>query len=487
MEWLEGKLLKEYIEENLSNKRKLSKLANDFLEMCRTLRENKISHGDLQEGNILIDKNSNIKLVDYDSVCIPEIEGEKELVSGLKGYQHPSRFKGAKASLKADYFSELVIYISILVFSEKSDLWNKYQVKDTQYLIFNESDFEDFENSEVYQDLQKLSQSVKSLTRIVSGYLRESNYRNLTAFENFLIAPKIISFNASKKEILQDKSIEISWNVENEDTISLNNGIGNVIGKKSISISPNQTNKYKLTAENAFGKTEEEITINVLPLPKIKEFRSKQQKIEYGKETQLVWDVENIEKVELHWLGNMEVASNKGEKNITNTEHTNYKLVVTALDGITKEEKEILVQVFKRVEIKYFVSDLQFVIESLPITLTWDTENADKIIIEDNFGTQTDVTTKNTLEVIAKRNTRFFKIFASDPLGNNLEKRIDITVDERQRVNINMPSIELPKLNLSLGQTVIEESSFEFAFTEAKKKHQPLISFKRLLNYLYDK
>src|SRR5690554_4938840 len=104
MEWLEGKLLKEYIEENLSNRSKLSKLAKNFLEMCKTLRENKISHGDLQEGNILVDKNSNIKLVDYDSVCIPEIKGQKELVIGLKGYQHPSRFKSKGASLKADYF-----------------------------------------------------------------------------------------------------------------------------------------------------------------------------------------------------------------------------------------------------------------------------------------------------------------------------------------------------------------------------------------------
>jgi serine/threonine protein kinase len=188
MEWLDGILLKDYIEKHLNDKAKLESLANDFLEMTKTLREAKISHGDLQEGNILVDDSGKIRLVDYDSICIPEIEGQKELVTGLKGYQHPSRFKNSKASLKADYFSELIIYICILGIASKPELWDKYQVK---------------------------------------------------------------------------------------DTISLNNGIGNVIGKKSISISPNQTNKYKLTAENAFGKTEEEITINVLPLPKIKEFRSK--------------------------------------------------------------------------------------------------------------------------------------------------------------------------------------------------------------------
>jgi serine/threonine protein kinase len=131
MEWLDGILLKDYIEKHLNDKAKLESLANDFLEMTKTLREAKISHGDLQEGNILVDDSGKIRLVDYDSICIPEIEGQKELVAGLKGYQHPSRFKNSKASLKADYFSELIIYISILGIASKPELWDKYQVKDT--------------------------------------------------------------------------------------------------------------------------------------------------------------------------------------------------------------------------------------------------------------------------------------------------------------------------------------------------------------------
>lgn len=487
MEWLDGKLLKEYLEENLGNKNKLTKLANDFLEMCKTLRENKISHGDLQEGNILIDRNGNIKLVDYDSICIPEIEGQKELVTGLKGYQHPSRFKAGKASLKADYFSELVIYLSILALSENSNLWNKYQVKDTQYLLFTETDFEDFANAEIYNDLQKLSNSIKSLTRILNSYLSENNYLNLTSFEHFLKAPKIINFGSNEKEVLKGKTIELSWNIENYDKISINNGVGNVTGKHSISVSPTNTATYKLLAENAFDKTENELNITVLPLPNIKEFRSKQQKIEFGKETQLVWDIENAEKVELHYAGNMEVVGNKGEKNISPTDHTNYKLIVTALDGVTKEEKEITIQVFKRVEIKRFASDLEFVVESLPIKLSWDIENASKITIEDNFGTQTDITNTSDVSLKVRNNLRYFKIIASDPLGNTLDKRIDVTVKNIPPVPINLPKIELPYLDLSFGQKVLENTSFELAFKEAKKVQKSFNPFKKLVDYLYDR
>lgn len=488
MEWLEGLLFKDYIEVNLSNKSNLTKLANDFLEMCKILRRNNISHGDLQEGNILIDKSGKIKLVDYDSVCIPEIEGQKELVTGLKGYQHPSRFKSKGCSLKADYFSELVIYLSILAFSENSNLWYKYKVKDTQYLLFSENDFEDFGNSEIYKDLQKLSNSIKSLTRILNDYLKESNYLKLTAFENYLTAPKVISFNTNTKEILQGKPIELSWYIENFDTVSLSNGIGNVTGKQSLSVSPTQTIAYKLTAENAFDSIDKELLITVLPLPKITEFRSQQQKIEHGKETQLVWNIENAQKVELHYVGNMEVVSYKGEKTISPSEHTNYKLIITALDGITKEENEVTVQVFKRVEIKSFVSDLEFVVESLPIQLSWETDNATQITLSSNYQPDIDVTNKSKIEQKPKRNLIYYLKASNDLFTSTKQINIEVqslpSMPRLQNIIPNtkslIPTFELDFKNIS--NNLLSNSEIEFdKMMQSQKNFNLKNSLKKLL------
>jgi hypothetical protein len=41
-----------------------------------------------------------------------------------------------------------------------------------------------------------------------------------------------------------------------------------------------------------------------------------------------------------------------------------------------KRRKEITIQVFKRVEIKSFVSDLDFVVETLPVKLSWEIDNS---------------------------------------------------------------------------------------------------------------
>lgn len=267
MEWLEGILLKDYIEKHLNDKAKLEKLANDFLEMSKMLRENKISHGDLQEGNLLVDDSGKIRLVDYDSICIPEIEGQSELVTGLKGYQHPSRFKNSKASLKADYFSELIIYLSILGLSVKPDLWGKYQVKDTCYLLFTEIDFENIESSQIYNDLKGSSLLVDKLLIVLKKFTDETNYLNLRPFENYFIPPKIIYFKSDRTSIISGVEVTLNWKVEGADDIEISEGIGKVKESDSITVKPNSDRNYKIIATNKFGVDEQQIHISTFPTP----------------------------------------------------------------------------------------------------------------------------------------------------------------------------------------------------------------------------
>ena len=183
----------------------------------------------------------------------------------------------------------------------------------------------------------------------------------------------------------------------------------------------------KLTAENAFGKTEQTIEIEVLPQSKILEFKSKHQKIGFGNTTQLVWNVDNVEKVELNIGGRIELLTNKGEKNINPTEHTNYILITTALDSITKTEKEVTVQVFKKIEIISFQSDFQFVVQSIPITLTWQVENANKIILEDDIGKQIDVTNNSKFVEQIKKDSSY-RIRCTNDLFDAVSDKIAIHV-----------------------------------------------------------
>ena len=129
MRWIEGITIKEYICKYRQSKDKLIALAENFLAMTRSLHEQSLAHGDLQHGNILVSNDHQLYLVDYDSFYCPQLKGEEDTVTGLPDYQHPARKSNKAVSEKLDYFSELIIYLSILAIAESPSLVDKYKVE----------------------------------------------------------------------------------------------------------------------------------------------------------------------------------------------------------------------------------------------------------------------------------------------------------------------------------------------------------------------
>jgi len=181
MEWADGMVLKEFIQQNLNHSNLLKQAAREFLQMTKTLHENMIAHGDLQHDNIIVQQEANkvqFILIDYDSLFIPEFSNMKDHIVGLPSFQHPSRIKNAhqaKATEKLDYFSELVIYVSIMALAEHPELWNIFDLDTAEGLIFSQSDFEQPNQSKAFEQLDKLSRDVKIGLDILKSYCYQSD------------------------------------------------------------------------------------------------------------------------------------------------------------------------------------------------------------------------------------------------------------------------------------------------------------------------
>ena len=168
MEWAEGETLCDFIKQNLQDARCLKTAAAEFQKMVAALHTHQISHGDLQDGNILLERNGtdvNIKLIDYDSLFVPALRGQPDsIIVGLPEYQHPQRIAGGGgANEKVDYFSELVIYLSILSLAEKPNLWSQFGDRTERGLLFTVEDFKNPDQSDVLRELENLSPAVKEL------------------------------------------------------------------------------------------------------------------------------------------------------------------------------------------------------------------------------------------------------------------------------------------------------------------------------------
>lgn len=192
MEWADGVSLRDFISQNLKRPSLFKVVADAFEKMVATLHTHQIAHGDLQDGNILLQKNGNsveIKLIDYDSLFVPGLRGQLDSIRGLPEYQHPIRMAAderTQATETVDYFSELVIYLSFLALSEKPALWDECKDKTERGLLFSEADFENPSQSSIFGELAKLSPDVQQLASTLKDFCTRTGIERLEPLEAIL-------------------------------------------------------------------------------------------------------------------------------------------------------------------------------------------------------------------------------------------------------------------------------------------------------------
>lgn len=139
MEWIEGETLNRYVETHLGDPQALRGMGQHFLDLACALRQRGIAHGDLQHGNILVTRGS-LRLIDYDGMYVPGLDGMSSHELGHRNYQHPQRTE-LDFGPSTDVFSAWSIYLSLLVLSVAPSLWQLTGAGD-ESLLFCRADYE---------------------------------------------------------------------------------------------------------------------------------------------------------------------------------------------------------------------------------------------------------------------------------------------------------------------------------------------------------
>jgi hypothetical protein len=154
MEWLDdATTLLSYINESIENNNPLDSICTQFYKMASDLRRNSIAHGDLQHGNLIVSRG-DLRLIDYDCMCVPMTSGFTSDEDGLPDYQHPAR-RGGKLSASMDHFSILVIWTSLYALTLDPTLWNRW-VREEERLLFCKKDFLDPSGSLLIHELRSI-------------------------------------------------------------------------------------------------------------------------------------------------------------------------------------------------------------------------------------------------------------------------------------------------------------------------------------------
>ena len=154
MDWIDGRTLNEYVDFLVtgSNAVALTTLAVNWRELVALLQRSEFTHGDLQHGNIMVDQEGQLRLVDFDGVWIPQLAGQAPPTEfGHPNYQHPGVHVWDRW---LDTFSALVIYLSLIALGKDPGIW--LALYNSKNLLFAKNDFFPPFKTEVWKQLAAL-------------------------------------------------------------------------------------------------------------------------------------------------------------------------------------------------------------------------------------------------------------------------------------------------------------------------------------------
>ena len=157
MEWVRGIHLHRFAEHHLHDPSMLHALADQWRILMAQLRTARMAHGDLSDGNVLVDRQGRLRLVDYDAAYLPMLANDPPNELGKPNYQHPARLRSDSYEYgyyaeNMDAFSALVIYLSLRALADDPERWDRYHTGEN--ILFRQADFEHPGDTDIWYDLR---------------------------------------------------------------------------------------------------------------------------------------------------------------------------------------------------------------------------------------------------------------------------------------------------------------------------------------------
>jgi hypothetical protein len=164
MQWCGGQTLEVAVDQALQTGYDGSEWARDWLRVLRDLRKTGTAHGDLQHGNVIVGSNGRMRLIDYDGMFVPSMDGHLAAVElGHPAFQHPARqMAGAPFDAYIDGVSGLVILASLGGLT--TELWD---MRDDEGLLLGSDDLAAPNDSELLSRLSRSPEPAPQLVRLL--------------------------------------------------------------------------------------------------------------------------------------------------------------------------------------------------------------------------------------------------------------------------------------------------------------------------------
>ena len=139
MDWVDALPLNDWLTRNIGNPRSVAMLADQFDQIVADMSSAGIAHGDLQHGNLLVQGDGTLRLVDYDGMYFPQLGRLPPNEYGHPNYQSPRRSERDYGPA-IDHFSAWLISLSLRAIAADRSLWDLLNPRNDEYLLLDHSD-----------------------------------------------------------------------------------------------------------------------------------------------------------------------------------------------------------------------------------------------------------------------------------------------------------------------------------------------------------
>jgi hypothetical protein len=178
MDWVQGCELLEWLGRRVAAQdgRAIGAVAEQWQGVMAGMQKASIAHGDLQDRNVMITDAGDVKLVDYDGMCVPALVGRKTEEGGTPPYRHPQRGNDTQLTLTLDNYSSILIYVGLRALAADLQLWQRFVVAPSyDKLLFRDEDLANPGGSDLFSRLYASpDQQVKKLAKDLGDLWRGS-------------------------------------------------------------------------------------------------------------------------------------------------------------------------------------------------------------------------------------------------------------------------------------------------------------------------
>ena len=187
MDWAHGQTLAAFVAAHRADTDALLQLRMSLRGVSRELLRHGIAHGDIQPTNVIVQSATQLRLIDYDGLFVPQLAGLQSTELGQRNFQHSGR-RARHFDASLDSFAFSLLDLTLHALCRRPELWEQSD-SDADAFILRATDIADPASSPAFSllaSVPELEQRVRNFAAICAA-----PFDQVPTFEDFLAGRNI--------------------------------------------------------------------------------------------------------------------------------------------------------------------------------------------------------------------------------------------------------------------------------------------------------